>query len=54
MAIIAKVKTTLWGEALLAECAGTKGHTLIAVGQDQTSAQNWFEITETDWMKNFS
>jgi hypothetical protein len=54
MAILRPVKTTLWGECLLAECAGKRGHLLQAVGQDKTSAQNWDEITREEWMKNFS
>lgn len=54
MAILAWVKTTLWGLGLLAECANNNSHCVMVVGEDEDSAQGWAEITEQEWLVNFS
>lgn len=52
IAVISRIKTTLWGECLLAEETGSSG--LIAVGEDPDCMVNYAEISEDEWRKNFS
>jgi len=49
--IIGAAKTTMYGWCLIAEEAG--GATLKPVGQDETHAVNWQEITEEEWVEKF-
>ena len=51
--IICKAKTTMWNDTLIAEEGGGSSG-LRAVGKDETSAENWTECTEKEWMSNFS
>lgn len=52
--ILMKIKTTQWGDCLVAERVPRNGNTqLMAVGSDEASAENYHEITETEWMKSF-
>jgi len=53
--IISAGKTTLYGWTHIAEWAGVSNHeTLMAVGSDESSAVNYTEIDEEEWMKAFS
>lgn len=52
VAIVGKVKTTMWGETLVAENANESY--LSPFGSDEAAAENWSEITKEEWMKNFS
>lgn len=49
--IVGEASTTLYGECLVSE---DYYGTLKPVGTDTSNAENWFEITEDEWMKNFS
>lgn len=51
MQIVGGVKTTLYGWTLVAET--TKHCDLVPVGQDEDNSDNWEEITEKEWLKNF-
>lgn len=52
MKILGYLDTTLWGKnALIAE---TDDNRLIAIGKEESAAVNWHEITEYQWMLNFS
>lgn len=52
-AILCEVETTLYGKTLIAEQA-CGGSNIIAVGQDESAAANFHEITKEEWMENFS
>ncbi len=51
--IVGACHTTLYGWALMAECAGDRER-FIAVGSDEASTANYTEITEEEWMENFN
>lgn len=52
--ILGPMKTTMWGDTLVAEEAGHGGSGLCAVGSDPGAAINWTETTYNDWMSNFT
>jgi hypothetical protein len=52
MSIVGEVETTLYGKCLIAESSGYAD--LKPVGKDESSAENWAEISKEEWMKNFS
>lgn len=56
MKIIGEAKSTGYGmgdgKTLVGECAGESN--FMPVGSDEAAAENWHEITEEEWMKNFS
>jgi hypothetical protein len=52
MHIVGGAKTTMYGWCLIAEEQASSN--LKPVGSDETSAQNWRETTEADWMTGFS
>ena len=52
ISIVGNVNTTMWGNCLAAEVAGS--NTLATVGKGETATENWEEITKEEWMKNFS
>jgi hypothetical protein len=52
MAIRGELETTMWGKALIAE--SNQRSDLVPVGRDESSAVNWMETTEDEWMKSFS
>ena len=52
--ILCEAETTMWGNTFIAEEAGKYGHGLISVGNDIDCNVNWTEITEDEWMTNFS
>jgi predicted methyltransferase MtxX (methanogen marker protein 4) len=55
MHTLAIVDSTLYGRTLIAEEASEHGHMFIPVGIDSEDyAQNYVEITEQEWMTNFS
>ena len=55
LSIICEAETTMWGSTLVAESAGGYiGSTLLSVGKDEVSAQNYHEISKEEWMENFS
>lgn len=49
--IVSSAKTTMWGWTTIAE---TNDARLQPVGNDETSATNYIESTEEEWVKNFS
>jgi len=53
MKILCEAETTQWGNTLIAE-EGKHGHGLISVANDIDCNVNWTEITEDEWMTNFS
>ena len=53
--IVTAAKTTLYGWTHIAEQAGVNAReTFLAVGVDDSSAVNYKEIKEEEWMKAFS
>lgn len=52
MAIVGEVSTTLYGNCLIAETSDSPN--LKPVGRGESFAENWTEINEETWMKNFS
>jgi hypothetical protein len=53
--VLCEQETTMYGNTLIAECAGYKvADNFIAVGRDTAATANWQETTREDWMKNFS
>lgn len=52
--IVGEVETTKWGMMLVVEEADTTGHAIscIQVGSEDT-ADNWTEIGEEEWKRNF-
>jgi hypothetical protein len=52
--IITACKTTMYGWTHIAEQARDMHETFLAVGLDETSAVNYTEIDEEEWMKMFS
>jgi hypothetical protein len=51
MKIVGLAETTAWGSSLIGE--DVHGH-LSPIGKTEENAINWVEITEKEWMKNFS
>lgn len=51
MKIVGEANTTLYGKCLVGEDNYGK---LKPIGADSSNAENWIEITEDEWMKNFS
>jgi len=51
IAVLGELETTLYGKTLIAE---TDSSHFISVGRDETSSENFHEISKDDWMKNFS
>lgn len=49
--IIGEVNSTLYGDSLMAE---ESDGSFRPVGKTEDNAANWREITEEEWMKNFS
>jgi hypothetical protein len=55
LAIVGEFDTHLYGKALMAECIDQDGnHEFRAVGMDEESAMNYFEITELEWRQCFA
>ncbi|KKN78828.1 hypothetical protein LCGC14_0346000 [marine sediment metagenome] len=53
--IITACRTTLYGWTHIAEQTGVNGYeNFLAVGFDESSATNYTEIDETEWMESFS
>jgi hypothetical protein len=52
VAIVGEVSTTMYGGCLVAESSSSPD--LKPFGKDESHAENWFEITRDEWMKNFS
>jgi len=52
--IVCEAETTMWGNTLIAEEEGKYGHGLTTVGNNANCNDNWSEITEEEWMTNFS
>lgn len=50
--VIGELETTLYGKALIAESGDSS--LFSAVGRTEDCSVNWTEITEEEWMKNFS
>ena len=50
--IVGQVDTTLYGNCLVAESSNSED--LKPVGKDESATDNWVEITQEEWMKNFS
>lgn len=50
ISVIGELKTTMYGITLIAETSNG----LETVGKDSSCAVNWTEISESEWMKNFS
>lgn len=46
MKVLGRLKTTVWGECLIAETSSMK---LIPVGLDESAAVNYREISESQW-----
>jgi len=53
MAIRGKLTTTMWGETLVAETTEDIG-ALRPIGAEDSASENWNEITEEEWLSNFS
>jgi hypothetical protein len=54
MKIIGEADSTLFGKTLIGENCGKETQMFTAVGRAEDHAVNWTEITEEEWMKNFS
>ena len=54
MAILGRLPTTMYGDCLIAEVAGKYNHSIKAIGSDVDSAANWVEVTQEEWLANFS
>jgi hypothetical protein len=52
ISIVGRLKTTMFGETLVAESNGSIE--LSAVGSTESYAENYKEISEEEWMKNFN
>ena len=53
--IVTAAKTTLYGWTHIAEQTGVNGYeTFLAVGVDESSAVNYAEIKEEEWMEAFT
>lgn len=50
--IVADANTTLYGDCFIAE--SNKNHDLLPMGKEESFTVNWSEITEEQWMENFS
>lgn len=51
--IVGLLNTTMYGVTLMAECVGTREE-FMPVGSDESATQNYIEISNEEWMKNFS
>jgi hypothetical protein len=49
--VIGEVNSTIYGNCLMAEHSDGR---FYPVGQTEDNAVNWHEITEEEWLKNFS
>jgi hypothetical protein len=52
LSILGRLPTTMWGSSTL--IAEQDDATLLAVGDDVSSAVNYREITRDQWMESFS
>ena len=50
--ILCRQDTTMWGSTLIAE--GSHSSNLQPVGGDEDASANWSEITQQEWLVNFS
>lgn len=53
ISVVGRLQTTMYGNTLIAECVKTF-EDLITVGSDESATANWSEITDKEWMDNFS
>jgi hypothetical protein len=49
--IIGRCKSTMFGKCLVAE---TDSNTFVPISKDEEAAVNFKEISNDEWMKNFS
>lgn len=52
IAVLGELNTTLYGLTLIVEEAGVNGFKPVGRGPEATV--NWVEITQEEWLKNFS
>jgi hypothetical protein len=53
ISVIGRLQTTMYGNSLIAECVKTH-EDLIVVGSYESATANWSEISNDEWMDNFS